>query len=259
MGATTTFEATFDSQAGPIGGFIARPAAPGRYPAIILLSGIGGMLPQYRVIAEQFAEEGIVAVGLECMMSEKDPADGVVLQDIDACVAYLKAQDYVDPERLCLSGYCRGGTLALLGLGQRDHFNAGVIFHGDPFYERDKPHPFDMGLEKRPVEPDALADNLTMPLLWLPGADAQVVPVGQVYRFLGHLNDLRKQFELKLYAGTGHAFTLYGEAQGRWWHEQHALDAFREAVLFLRRVNGLPVGGVEPRVPGAAPQVPTPA
>jgi carboxymethylenebutenolidase len=134
MGATNTFEATFDSQAGPIGGFIARPAAPGRYPAVILLSGIGGMQPQYRVVAEQFAEERIVGVGLDWMMREKDPADGVVLQDIDACVAYLKAQDYVDPGRLCLSGYCRGGTLALLGLGQRDHFNAGIIFECVRFY-----------------------------------------------------------------------------------------------------------------------------
>jgi len=253
MAATITLETSFASQAGPIGGFIARPAEPGRYPVIVLLSGIGGMLPQYRVVAEQFAEEGIVGIGLDWMMREKDPADSVVLQDIEACVAYLKEQDYVDPDRIALSGYCRGGTLALLGLGQLPHFSAGVIFHGDPFYERDKPHPFDMGPEKRPVEPYALAEQLTMPLMWLHGADDTVVPVGQVYRFLERLNELRKEFELKLYAGTGHAFTLYGEAQGRWWHAQHAEDAFREAVLFLRRVYGLPAGSIEPRVPGAAP------
>ena len=44
MAATTSFEATFASGR-PIGGFIAEQAESGRYPAIILLSGIGGMLP----------------------------------------------------------------------------------------------------------------------------------------------------------------------------------------------------------------------
>src|SRR5581483_1987113 len=95
MYETITAETTFASSAGPIEGFIARPDVPGRYPAIILLSGIGGMQPQYRVVAEQFAEEGIVGVALNWMMREKDPADSVVLQDVDACVRYLQQQDYV--------------------------------------------------------------------------------------------------------------------------------------------------------------------
>ena len=76
---------------------------------------------------------------------------------------------------------------------------------------------------------------------------------------LARLNELEKPFELKLYWGTGHAFTLYGEAQGRWWHAEHAEDAFREAVLFLRRRYGLPVGTVERLTPGAAPTVGAPA
>jgi carboxymethylenebutenolidase len=260
MGEIVAEETSFASQAGPIEGWIARPAASGRYPALVLLSGIGGMGPQYRAVAEQFAEEGIVGVALNWMMREKDPPDGTVLQDIDACARFLAEQSYVDPEKITLGGYCRGGTLALLGLGQLPHFGAGVIFHGDPFYVRDKPHPFDMTPEKRPFEPFELADRYNMPLLLLHGASDTVVPVEQVYRFAGQLNELGKDFELKLYSGTGHAFTLAGEAGGRWWHAEHAEDAFRETVLFLRRVYGLPVGTVEsPRIPGATPRVGAPA
>src|SRR5690242_6471546 len=105
MGEIVAGDATFDSQAGPIGGYIARPAATGRYPALILLSGIGGMLPQYRVVADQFAEAGIVGVGLDWMMREKDPGDPTVMQDIDACARFLQAQEYVDPSRIVLGGY----------------------------------------------------------------------------------------------------------------------------------------------------------
>jgi len=247
-------DAKFDSQVGPIGGYIARPATPGRYPALILLSGIGGMLPQYRVVADQFAEAGIVGVGLDWMEREKDPGDPIVMQDIDACARYLKEQDYVDPDQIVLGGYCRGGTLALLGLGQLPHFSAGIIFHGAINYDRNRPAPYDMSYEKRPVEPTELVEKYDMPLLFLHGASDTVVPPEHVYRFLDRLNELEKTFELKMYSGTGHAFTLYGEAGGRWWHQEHAEDAFRETVLFLRRTYGLPTGTVGPLVPGAAPQ-----
>jgi carboxymethylenebutenolidase len=259
MHTVAASEVSFASQAGPIEGYIAHPVEPGRYPAIVLLSGIGGMQPQYRVVADQFAREGIVGVGLNWMMREKDPPDPTVMQDIDACARYLKGQSYVDPDRIALSGYCRGGTLALLGLGQLPHFSAGVIFHGGPFYDRDRPAPYEMTPEKRPVEPYALAERFAAPMIWLHGASDTVVPLDQVYRFLARLNELEKPFELKLYSGTGHAFTLYGEAQGRWWHAEHAEDAFREAVLFLRRLYGIPLDTVERLTPGAAPTVGAPA
>ncbi len=252
MRETTAFAATFPSEAGPIGGWIARPVAPGRYPAIMLLSGIGGMQPQYRVVAEQFAREGIVGVGLDWMMREKDPPDPTIMQDIDGCAGFLKEQEYVNPDQLVLSGYCRGGTLALLGLGQLPHFSAGVIFHGGPYYDfTRRGGPIEMTREKRPVDPDSLAERLP-PLIFLHGADDDVVPVEHIYRFSARLNQLRKRFEAKIYSGTGHAFTLYGEAQGRWWHPEHAEDAFREAVLFIRRVYRIPVEGVASVTPGAA-------
>ena len=255
MGAVVAGPVTFDSVAGPIGGYVAHPEATGRYPAIILLSGIGGVGPQYNAVAEQFAEEGIVGVVLDWMGREKDPPDQVVMQDIDACVRFLLAQDYIAPAQLALSGYCRGGTLALLGLGQLPLFSAGICFHGDPFYDPSVPRPYDLSKEKRPYEPFELLDRFNAPLLIIHGASDTVVPVAQIYRLAGRLNELEKPFELKLYGETGHAFTLLGEAGGRWWHPAHAEDAFREAVLYLRRVNGLPVGTVEPHVPGA-PRVP---
>src|SRR5687768_13207780 len=107
MHQTRAFAATFPSTAGPIDGWIAHPTEPGRYPAIILLSGIGGMQPQYRVVAEQFAQEGIVGVGLNWMGREKDPPDQTVLQDIDGCTRFLAEQSYVDSGKIALSGYCR--------------------------------------------------------------------------------------------------------------------------------------------------------
>src|SRR3954464_13687492 len=124
MGAFISGEATFVSDAGPIDGFVARPAAPGRYPVLILLSGIGGTGTQYHAVAEQFAEEGIVGVALDWMMREKDPPDPTVILDIDACARNLMEQSYVDADRIALGGYCRGGTLALLGLGQLPYFSA---------------------------------------------------------------------------------------------------------------------------------------
>jgi dipeptidyl aminopeptidase/acylaminoacyl peptidase len=97
------------------------------------------------------------------------------------------------------------------------------------------------------------------PLIFLHGGPDTVVPIDHIYRFTNRLEELGKRYELKVYSGTGHAFTLYGEAQGRWWHEEHAMDAFREAVLFIRRVYGIPDGTVEPRIPGAPSNMATTA
>ncbi len=50
---------------------------------------------------------------------------------------------------------------------------------------------------------------------------------------------------MKVYHGCDHAFTLPGGAR---YVAEAADDAFREAVLFLRRTYGIPVGTVSPLV-----------
>ena len=67
------------------------------------------------------------------------------------------------------------------------------------------------------------------------------VKIETVYALAQKLNDLGKHIQLKAYWGTRHAFTLPG---GSDYVPEHADDALREAVLFIRRTFSLPVGTV---------------
>jgi dipeptidyl aminopeptidase/acylaminoacyl peptidase len=82
-------------------------------------------------------------------------------------------------------------------------------------------------------------------MLILHGASDTPVPIDQVYDLTKRLNKEGKRFELKVYHGCDHAFTLPG---GERYIAGAADDAFREAVLFLRRQYGLPIGTVGPLV-----------
>ncbi len=71
------------------------------------------------------------------------------------------------------------------------------------------------------------------------------MPIDKVYDLTKQLNKQGQRFELKVYHGCDHAFTLPGGAR---YVAEAADDAFREAVLFLRRTYGIPVGTVSPLV-----------
>jgi carboxymethylenebutenolidase len=227
MYQTTTAEVRFQGN-GEIQAWLSRPAESGQYPAIVMLHGRNGPNDAYRDVGVRFAEEGIVALAIN-YMTNGDPPNPEVLPTIGGALEFLKSQPDVAPDRIALSGYCRGGGLTYMGLASFDGYTAGVIWHGA-------------------VPPEALTVNV--PIIILHGASDPAVAIDRVYELTKQLNDQGKSFQLKVYAGIEHAFTLPG---GTSYVAEAADDAFREAVLFLRRRYGLPAGSVDPLVREPAP------
>src|SRR5689334_17667442 len=114
---------------GQIQGWLSRPAEPGRYPAIVLLHGRNGPSDSFRDVGVRFAEEGVVALAVN-YMTNGDPPNPEVLPTIGGALEFLQSRPEVDPEKIALSGYCRGGGLTYLGLARFSGFSAGVIWHG---------------------------------------------------------------------------------------------------------------------------------
>jgi carboxymethylenebutenolidase len=242
MVETRTEEVKFRGAGGPIQAWISRPAeSTGRGPGIVLLHGRNGPSDSFKDVAVRFAEEGIVAMAVNYMTHTSDPADPDVLRTIDGARAYLQSEPDVDAMKVVLSGYCKGGGLTYLGLGNRPGFQGGVIWHGGiRVPEVNQAHP---------EHPGDAAEHIDVPILIIHGASDQAVPISQVYELAQKLNELGKKFELKVYSGTDHAFTLPGGAS---YIAENADDAFREAVLFIRRQFRVPVGTVAPLVPSPA-------
>ena len=225
-------------QGGNIEAWISRPEIQvPRHPALVLLPGRNGPTNAFIAASYRFSEEGFVTLALNTLSNDPDPSDDAHLRMVEAAAAYLRGRADVAPDQIAVGGYCRGGELTILTLGTLTGFAAGISWHGRGW----RP---DVN-ERHPIHAADRAHNITAPLLIIHGASDTTVPVQGIYRLTDVLNGLGKVFELKVYAGAEHAFTLAGTGH---YKEREAGDAFREGVLFLRRTFGQPLGTVGPFV-----------
>jgi len=227
MSRAVTDEVQFEGN-GRIQAWFSRPADAGRYPAIVLLHGRNGVSDSFRDVGVRFAEEGVASLAVN-YMTNGEPPNPEVIPTIGGALQFLESQPVVDSEKIALSGYCRGGGLTYMGLSRYSRFSAGVIWHGA-------------------IPPEAQA--VKVPIIILHGLSDPSVSVDKVFDLAKQLNAEGKSVQLKTYAGCEHAFTLPG---GGAYQAEAADDAFREAVLFLRRRYGLPAGAVGPLVRDPVP------
>lgn len=227
MGWSVGQEVEFASGGLSIRGHLARPAQPGRFPAVLVFHGRNGPSEAFLRGIDRLGDEGFVALSVHWQTHEADPADEVLMRMLADAAEYLRLQDFVDGSRVGIAGFCRGGGIAILGLGHHPFLRTGVSFHGTGVYpeltERHPRHPVDM------------AEQLTAPLLILHGMSDPVAPVDSMYGLARRLNEQGKSVQFVTYSGVRHAFTLPG---GGDYDPVAAADAWEEAVRFLRRTLG---------------------
>jgi carboxymethylenebutenolidase len=237
MYETTTREVRFPGGGGEQQAWITIPTEAGRYPAIVMYHGRNGVNDAFREVGVRYAEEGIVSMAVNYFTQTDQPTNVDSLKTLEAAIGVLRQDPSVDTQRIVMSGYCKGGGLTYLGLANMAGFAAGVVYHGGLFVQ-----------QKSADFPESAADaaeRIDVPFIILHGMSDPGVKIEYVYDLTRKLNEMGKHVELKAYWGTRHAFTLPG---GGDYVAEHAEDAFREAVLFIRRTFGLPVGTVGPLV-----------
>lgn len=126
--------------------YMARPAAPGRHPAIIVASEIFGVHEYIKDICRRLAKLGYVAVAPAFFVRVADPApltdfgaimkivaaasDKQVFGDVAAAIRFLKAQPYTDSARLGITGFCWGGKVVWESCETFPELKAGVAWYG---------------------------------------------------------------------------------------------------------------------------------
>lgn len=132
----------FPAPSGNLVGYLTpRPAAAGRHPAIIWITGgdsasIGDVWTQQAPANDQtaaaFREAGIVTFYPSLRGGNDNPGyrEGFLGEVDDVLVAadYLASLDYVDPARIYLGGHSTGGTLVMLVAEMSDRFRAVFAF-----------------------------------------------------------------------------------------------------------------------------------
>ncbi len=122
-------------------GYLARPAKDAGAPGVVVIQEWWGLNDQIRGVADRLAAAGYLALVPDLyrgsMTVEEEEAHHLMThldfgdaasQDIRGAVQYLKQHC----ERVGVTGYCMGGALTLLALGNVPEAAAGVVWYGFP-------------------------------------------------------------------------------------------------------------------------------
>ena len=233
--------------------YLVRPAADGRYPAVLMFMDAIGLRPRLEEMADRIAAEGYVVLvpnliyrsgrapvipDLVARLQSEDRATALAelgphmrqltpeaaARDTLAYVEYLEQQPSVVPDLLGTTGYCMGGALSLRAAAQLpDKVTAAASFHGGNLAPDD------------PNGPHHLAPRIRAELYLAHADNDRSMPAEQITRLEEALSGAGVTYTSEVYEGALHGFTMSdmaavynAEAEQRHW------DAL--LALFRRRL-----------------------
>ncbi len=224
----------------PVPIYEARPAASGKYPILIVIPEIFGMHEHIKDVARRFAKEDYLSVTFEPYAREggvlklpdipavRKVADSVpdarVMADLDAIVAYAKKHPAGRPERIGVTGFCRGGMYTLLYAAHSHELKAAVAWYGQVRPEKKE------GI--RTVGPLDVAAQIHPPVLGLYGEADLGIPADDVKEMEAKLWSAGKIAEFVLYPGAPHAFFADYRPSYR---PEAAKDAWGRCIAWLEK------------------------
>ncbi|MEM1281668.1 MAG: dienelactone hydrolase family protein [Cyanobacteria bacterium P01_H01_bin.152] len=140
-------------------------------------------------------------------------------QRLMAGLAAAQSMAGVDPDRVVAMGYCFGGAAVLEIARAGANIDGFVSFHG--------------GL----VTPEGQDYSDTQaPILVLHGGDDPVAPMSEVAALADELNAAEVDYDMEIYGGVLHSFTVWGADGGSSRYDPHADTQSWDALLaFLER------------------------
>jgi carboxymethylenebutenolidase len=192
----------------------ARPAAPGKYPAVLVIPEVFGMHEHIKDVTRRFAREGFLAVtfepyareggvlnlpDLDAVRKVVDPVpDARVMGDLDAIVSWIKKHPSARPDQIGMTGFCRGGMYTLLYVARSREIKAAV-----PWYGQLRPVKTPGVRSEGPLD---VATRINVPVLGLYGAEDLGIPVADVRTMEAAMRSAGKTAEFVIYPGAPHAF-----------------------------------------------------
>jgi len=210
--------------------YLAGPQTKDKRPAVIVVQEWWGLTDLIKDVAQRYAREGYVAIAPDLysrlghkvttdpsvagqLMNSLKQEDG--LKDLNASVTYLKTVPGVDAGKIGITGFCMGGSYALMLPCVNPDIRAAVPFYGWV------------------PNPDTPIQNLACPVLYFYGEEDGFVPKADVQRLEAALKKYKKTGEVKIYPGAGHAF--FRDSDESVYKPAQAKDAWNRTLAFFRQ------------------------
>jgi carboxymethylenebutenolidase len=227
----TSSEVQFAGKAGTVFGYLSRPKASGKYPAIIVIHENRGLNDHIRDVARRFAKEEYAALAPDYLsrhggtskanpkgeglgnMRELAPWQGVA-EDTDSGFGYLRRLSEVRGDRLGVVGFCWGGEMTFAVTTQVRGLKAAVVYYGR------SPSPIDL---VKNIEASVLAhygeDD--------PGVN-KTIPAAEEA-----MKKYNKSFTYKIFPGAKHAFN--NDTNAERYNPEAAKEAWGRTLEFFKK------------------------
>jgi carboxymethylenebutenolidase len=197
---------------GQLPGYFARPQGPGPFPTILVVEEIFGVHEYIKDTCRRLAKLGYMAATAELYarlgdlskMTEMSQIMGVISRAPDAtvmtdldCVAAWAFANGGDPNRLGITGFCRGGRAVWLYAAHNPTLKAAVAWYGP------------IGGTPTPIQPETvmdIADKVRCPLLGLYGEKDPGIPPAAVQAAAAKARAAGATVEIVEYPDAAHAF-----------------------------------------------------
>ena len=194
-------------------------------PAVIMIHEWWGLNDNIRAMAERLAAEGYIVLAVDLFGGKAATSPEAARQLMMRAVenresvtsnieqAYAFVTQTAGAPRVASLGWCFGGGWSLnTALMFPEDLDAAVIYYGQVTDDEDRLSP------------------LQVPILGLFGSEDRGIKLESVRRFEGALERLRKDYEIKVYEGAGHAFA---NPSGNNFNAEYAEDAWSRTLEFL--------------------------
>jgi carboxymethylenebutenolidase len=140
---TTTVQ--FPSSGTDINAYLAHPEKAAAGPAVLICHENRGLTAHIQDVARRFAKAGYAALALDLLSREggtasldPDAVPGALtragtqrhVSDFSAGFDYLRSQEFVDPERIAMTGFCFGGGITWQAATELSGLKATSAFYG---------------------------------------------------------------------------------------------------------------------------------
>jgi carboxymethylenebutenolidase len=239
--AVATAPVTFASGGATIQAYLARPIAPGRYPAVMICHENAGISDHFKDVARRFAKNGYVGIALDLLSrlggTEAVPANErspylfapenypLWVADFQAAMAYLRRQPFVIADRIGMMGFCFGGGVTWDVAIKEPTLRAAAPHYGNPMYRDEIP-------------------NMRAAILAAYGeTDERTTSGGRAIE--PDLVAARKTYRINVYPGAAHAF--FNDTRPTSYHEAAATASWRDTLAWFGiylRGTALPATGL---------------
>ena len=205
-------------------GYLAADEGAASQPGLILVHEWWGLNDHVKDLTRRFAGQGYVVLAPDLYdgASTKDPEEaGKLMQGLDKtkaleklnrAVSYLQGLPGVDGENIGVTGFCMGGTYALLLAAHNKSVKASAPFYGD-------------------VPTDDELKNLSAPVLFIGAENDFWITKDKMDRLDEGLKKYGKEGEVKVYEGVGHAF--FNDTRPEAYDKDAAEDAWGRVTGFF--------------------------